>query len=107
MVFEISPNIAAVPMKGHIQSQDKGIIWHGKTVATLHEAALHIHREDHIHVACGMNIEQAAGVADARYDSQEEDRLGAAIEARSGGLPEKRERSFRPRTQTASPLPDY
>lgn len=67
-------------VQNKVLGQDKGIIWNGCVVATMsmHERWSHMHREDLVNIAPGMDILLALGVCYVRYDKQKTDQAIAA-----------------------------
>ncbi|KAL1608075.1 hypothetical protein SLS60_003014 [Paraconiothyrium brasiliense] len=70
-------------VQNKVLEQDKGILWNGFVVATMsmHEKWKHLHREDLVNVAPGMDILLALGVCFVRYDKQKTDAKTAAANA--------------------------
>ncbi|KAF1968088.1 hypothetical protein BU23DRAFT_541632 [Bimuria novae-zelandiae CBS 107.79] len=67
-------------VQNKVLEQEKGILWNGYVAATMsmHEKWKHMHREDILNIAPGMDILLALGVCYVRYDKQQTDAKTAA-----------------------------
>lgn len=62
-------------VKNKVLEQEKGVLWNGYVVTTMsmHQKWKHLHREDLLNIAPGMDILLALGVCYVRYDKQKTD----------------------------------